>query len=78
MFFKSGFYEEVINFYIEGIEVMQGGINFDLCLFNNRVIVYFKLGKFEDCIKDLEEYIRVMFNCWKGYFRKVLVLNGFG
>ena len=77
-FFKSGLYEEAINSYTEGIQAMQGGTNPDPCLFNNRATAYLKLGKFEDCIKDSEEYIRVMPNCWKGYSRKALALNGLG
>lgn len=77
-FFKSGLYEEAINSYTEGIEAMQGETNRDPCLFNNRATAYLKLGKFEECIKDSEEYIRAMPNCWKGYSRKALALNGLG
>ena len=77
-FFKGGLYEEAINYYTEGIEAVQEGTNPDPSLFNNRATAYLKLGKFEECIKDSEEYIRVKPNCWKGYSRKALALNGLG
>ncbi|XP_022799351.1 uncharacterized protein LOC111337338 [Stylophora pistillata] len=77
-FFKEGLYEAAISSYTEGIEAIQGGNNPDPLLFNNRATAYLKQGKFEKCIKDSNEYISIVPNCWKGYTRKALALNGLG
>ena len=47
-------------------------------LLNNRATAYLKLGNFQECLQDSEEYIKILPSCWKGYTRKALALNKLG
>lgn len=49
MFFKKECFKEVIDSYIKVIELSKEINILDLCLFNNRVIIYFKLSNFDKC-----------------------------
>ena len=77
-FFKDELYEEAVSSYTEAIEASKRTTHPDPRLLNNRATAYLKIGKFEECLQDSEEYIRVMPKCWKGYSRKALALNGLG
>ena len=77
-FFKNGRFTEAVEMYTTAIEGCRGTENLDPRLLNNRATAYLKLGKFEECLQDSENYINIMPNCWKGYSRKALALNGLG
>ena len=77
-FYKDGHFSEAVETYTKAIEASQGTENLDPRLLNNRATAYLKLEKFEECLQDSENYIKVMPNCWKGYSRKALALNGLG
>lgn len=77
-FFKNECFEEAIDSYTKAMELSRGTNTPDPRLFNNRATTYFKLGNFDKCLQDSEEYIKIMPNCWKGYTRKALALNRLG
>ena len=77
-FFKQERFEEAVDTYTKAIEASKGRKHPDPRLLNNRATAYLKLGKFEECLHDSEEYINTMPSCWKGYTRKALALNGLG
>ena len=64
--------------YTEAIEASKGTKHLDPRLLNNRATAYLKLAKYEECLQDSQEYIKTRPNCWKGYTRKALALNGLG
>lgn len=76
--FKDGRFKEAVDTYSEAIEESKKTKTPDTRLLNNRATAYLKLEKFEECLHDSEEYIRMMPTCWKGYTRKALALNGLG
>lgn len=77
-FFKKERFKEAADSYTKAIELSKGKKNLDPRLLNNRATTYLKLGNFDKCLQDSEEYINIMPNCWKGYTRKALALNGLG
>ena len=77
-FFKEGRFIEAVDKYTEAIEESKGTKALDPRLFINRATAYLKLGSFGESLRDAEEYINIMPNCWKGYTRKALALNGIG
>ena len=76
--FNNGCFKEAVETYTEALEGSKGTNHPDPRLLNNRATAYLKLGRFEECLQDSEEYISIMPNCWKGYTRKALALNGLG
>ena len=76
--FKGGHFSEAVETYTKAIEASEGTENPDPRLLNNRATAYLKQEKFEACLQDSESYINIMPNCWKGYSRKALALNGLG
>ena len=74
-FFKQKRFKESVETYTEAIEGSSRANHLDPRLLNNRATAYLKLGKFEECLQDSEEYIKLMPNCWKGYTRKALALS---
>ena len=77
-FFKEGRFTEAVEKYTKAIEESKGTKASDPRLFINRATAYLKVGSFEESLRDAEEYINFMPNCWKGYTRKALALNGIG
>ena len=77
-FFKKQCFKEAIDSYTKAIELSKGTKTLDPRLLNNRATTHLKLGNFDKCLQDSEEYIKIMPNCWKGYTRKALALNGLG
>ena len=77
-FFKDGRFNEAVETYTKAIEVSTATKNLDPRLLNNRATAYFKLQKYEECLQDAEEYMNIKPECWKGYSRKALALNGVG
>ena len=76
--FKDGRFKEAVETYTEALEVNKGTKHPDPRLLNNRATAHLKLGNFDKCLHDSQEYINIMPNCWKGYVRKALALNGRG
>lgn len=76
--FTDGRFKEAAETYTEAIEASKGTKPLDPTLLLNRTTAYLKLEKFDECLQDSEEYINIMPNCWKGYARKALALNGLG
>ena len=77
-FFKEGRFNEAVKRYTEALEASKGTKHLDPRLLNNRATAYLKLAKYEECLQDSQEYIKTLPNCWKGYTRKALALNGLG
>ena len=77
-FFKEGHFIEAVDKYTKAIEESKGTKSPDPRLFINRATAYLKVGSFGESLRDTEEYINIMPNCWKGYTRKALALNGIG
>ena len=77
-FFKEGRFNEAVKTYTEALEASKGTKHLDPRLLNNRATAYLKLAKYEECLQDSQEYIKTQTNCWKGYTRKALALNGLG
>lgn len=77
-FFKKECFREAIDSYTKAIELSKGTKTLDPRLLNNRATTYLKVGNFDKCLQDSEEYINIMPNCWKGYTRKALALNRLG
>ena len=77
-FFKDRRFNEAVKTYTEAIEASKGTKHLDPRLLNNRATAYLKLAKYEECLQDSQEYIKTRPNCWKGYTRKALALNGLG
>jgi len=77
-FFKKKCFKEAIDSYTKAIELCKGAKTLDSRLLNNRATTHLKLGNFDKCLQDSEEYIKAMPNCWKGYTRKALALKRLG
>ena len=76
--FKKGLFKEAAEKYTEALEASREGKQPDPRLLNNRATAYLKLEKFQECLQDSEEYIKILPSCWKGYTRKALALNELG
>ena len=75
--FKEGCYKEALDAYSSAIDLAQKCNNsFNPLLLTNRATVYIKLGQYEDALKDANDYITRRPDCWKGYARKALALDG--
>ena len=77
-FFRDGCFKEAAETYTQALEANKEAKHPDPRLLNNRATAYLKMGNFKECIQDSDEYIKIMPNCWKGYTRKALALNGLG
>ena len=76
--YKEGCYKEAVEVYSKALEAYDEGKQPDPRLLNNRATAYLKLGNFQQCLQDSEEYIKILPTSWKGYTRKALALNGLG
>ena len=75
--FKEGRYKEALDAYSSAIDLAQKCNNtFNPLLLTNRATVYIKLGQYENALKDANDYITRRPDCWKGYARKALALDG--
>ena len=75
--FKEGRYKEALSAYSSAIDLAQKCNNaFNPLLLTNRATVYIKLGEYEDALKDANDYITRRADCWRGYARKALALDG--
>ena len=78
MLYKDAHFKEAIESYTDALEVSKMAKHLDPRLLNNRATAYLKLGNHKECLADSQEYIKLRPNCWKGYTRKALALNGLG
>ena len=76
--FKDAHFKEAVESYTDALEVSKMAKHLDPRLLNNRATAYLKLGNHKECLADSQEYITPRPNCWKGYTRKALALNGLG
>ncbi|CAB4038417.1 LON peptidase N-terminal domain and RING finger 3-like [Paramuricea clavata] len=75
--FKEGLYIEALDAYSTAIDLAEECNNaFNPLLLTNRATVYIKLGQHEDSLKDANDYITRRPDCWRGYARKALALDG--
>jgi hypothetical protein len=56
--------------------VQDGNNAFNPLLLTNRSMVYIKLKQYENALKDANDYITRRPDCWRGYARKALALDG--
>ncbi len=76
--FREDRYKEALDAYSSAINLAQDcNYNaFNPLLLTNRATVYIKLGRYEDALKDANDYITRRPDCWRGYARKALALDG--
>ncbi len=74
--FKSGNFEKAAEIYSSGIDLSKGTDSFDSKLLSNRDSAYLRLKQYTNALKDAEEYIKYSPECWKGYAKKALALEG--
>ena len=76
--FKENRYKEALDAYSSAIKLAQDcNYNaFNPLLLTNRATVNIKLGRYEDALKDANDYITRRPDCWRGYARKALALDG--
>ena len=74
--FKESRYEEAVAVYSSAINLSKGANLFDPTLLSNRASAYIKLKQYNNALKDAEDYIKQSPDCWKGYARKALALDG--
>jgi tetratricopeptide (TPR) repeat protein len=75
--FKEGRYKEALDAYSSAIDLAQKCNNaFNPLLLTNRATVYVRLGQYDDALKDANDYITRRPDCWRGYARKALALDG--
>ena len=77
-FYREGRFKDAVEMYTQALEASKEAKHPDPRLINNRATAYLKMGNFKECLQDSNEYIKIMPNCWKGYTRKALALNGLG
>ena len=73
--FKHGHFKEAVDAYSAAIDKSRGTSAFDPLLLTNRASAYIKLSQPDHALKDANEYIARLPDCWKGYARKALVLD---
>ncbi len=73
--FREDRYKEALDAYSSAIKLAQDcNYNaFNPLLLTNRATVYIKLGRYDDALKDANDYITRCPDCWKGYARKALM-----
>ncbi|CAB4036494.1 Stress-induced-phospho 1, partial [Paramuricea clavata] len=74
--FKESNFQEAIEIYSSCIDISQGTDSFDPRLLSNRASAYLRLKQFNNALKDAEEYITYFSECWRGYAKKALALQG--
>ena len=75
-YFKEDNFQKAVEIYSSAIKLTNGMSCFDPTLLSNRASAFIKLQKFEDALKDADDYISHRPNCYKGYARKALALHG--
>ncbi|XP_028392692.1 uncharacterized protein LOC114517236 [Dendronephthya gigantea] len=75
--FKKGLYTEALDAYTSAINMAKDSDHaLNPLLLTNRATAYIKLKRYEDALKDANSYITRCPDCWKGYARKALALDG--
>ena len=76
--FREDRYKEALDAYSSAIKLAQDcNYNaFNPLLLTNRATVYIKLKQYEEALKDANDYITRRPDCWRGYARKALALDG--
>ena len=76
--FRENRYKEALDAYSSAIKLAQDcNYNaFNPLLLTNRATVYIKLGRYDDALKDANDYITRCPDCWRGYAIKALALDG--
>ena len=72
--FENGRYLDALKIYSDAIDMSKNTDFFDVRLLSNRASAYLRLEKYNEALKDSEEYILQRPKCWKGYARKALAL----
>ena len=76
MLFKEEKFLEAVQIYTSCINKSKGTNSFDPNLLSNRASAYLRLEEYQNALKDAEEYITNHPQCWKGYAKKALALQG--
>ena len=74
--FKEKKFLEAVRMYTSCINKSKGTNFFDPNLLSNRASAYLRLEEYQNALKDAEEYITNSPQCWKGYARRALALEG--
>ena len=69
--YKQQKYSEAVEQYSKGLEASKD----DPILLSNRSVAYWKLGEYQDALKDAQQCIQVKPDWVKGYLRKTVALN---
>ena len=74
--FKKNCFKESIEVYSSAIDMSKGTNLFEARFLSNRASAYLKLKQYDNALKDAEDYIVQCPECWRGYARKALALDG--
>ena len=74
-FLNDGRFKEAVKTYTDALAAIKGTDYRDPHLLINRATAFLELKRFEECLQDCEEYIKIMPTCWKGYTRKAVALS---
>ena len=74
--FKKNCFKESIEVYSSAIDMSKGTNLFDARFLSNRASAYLNLKQYDNALKDAEGYIVQCPECWRGYARKALALDG--
>ena len=76
LLFKEKKFLEAVQIYTSCINKSKGTNFYDPKLLSNRASAYLGLEEYNNALKDAEEYITNSPQCWKGYAKKALALQG--
>ena len=74
--YKKSKFKEAIDVYSSALRKSKGTNLFDPRLLSNRASAYLKIKQYDNALKDAEDYIKQCPDCWEGYARKALALDG--
>jgi parallel beta-helix repeat protein len=74
--FKESNFQEAKKIYSSCIDRSQRTDSFDPKLLSNRASAYLRLKQFNNALNDAEEYMKYSPECWRGYAKKALALQG--
>ncbi|CAB4014946.1 Stress-induced-phospho 1 [Paramuricea clavata] len=75
-YYKDRCFQKAVEKYTYAMNSTDGKSSYDPTLLSNRASAFVELEKFDDALRDAEEYISLRPKCCKGYAKKALALYG--
>ena len=69
-------FQKAIEKYSSCIDKTEGTNSFDPKLLSNRASAYLRIKQFNNALNDAEKYMKYSPECWRGYAKKALALQG--